>query len=87
MKEGGGENWEKKKEKYILLCRYIILISRIGKLKLECCIVKWYCVIDKVAFWDGKIEYSRISWCECSSVTLFHCLKPHSTTTRVKLFL
>ena len=40
----------KKKEKYILLCRYIILISRIGKLKLECCIVKWYCVIDKVVF-------------------------------------
>ena len=29
----GGENWEKtkKKEKYILLGRYIILMSRIGK--------------------------------------------------------
>ena len=29
----GGENWEKtkKEKKYILLCRYIILMSRIGK--------------------------------------------------------
>ena len=28
----GGENWEKKKEEKIyLLCRYIILMSKIGK--------------------------------------------------------
>ena len=34
----GGENLEKKKYIYIyiLLCRYIILMSRIGKLKLGC---------------------------------------------------
>ena len=27
----GGENWEKKKKKIILLCKYIILMSKIEK--------------------------------------------------------
>ena len=30
------------------------------------CIVKWYCIIDKVAFCDGKIEQDRIPEYECS---------------------
>ena len=29
------------------------------------CIVKWYGIIDKVAFWDGKIWWDTIFGCEC----------------------
>ena len=29
-------------------------------------IVKWYDISNKVAFWDGKIEYDKILWCWCS---------------------
>ena len=28
--------------------------------------VKWYGIIDKVAFWDGKIGWDSITGCECS---------------------
>ena len=29
------------------------------------CIVKWYGIIDKVVFWNGKIGCDRILGCEC----------------------
>ena len=30
------------------------------------CIVKWYGIIDKITFWDSKIEWDDIFHCECS---------------------
>ena len=38
---------------------------------MECwSIVKWYCIIDKVVFLDGKIKYDGILGCECSNKVL-----------------
>ena len=40
----------------ILLCRYIILMCSMVKQSLDVkCIVKWYCIINKVVFWNGKM--------------------------------
>ena len=41
-------------EYIILLCRNIILMSKENKNWDVECIVKWYCVIDKVVFWMVK---------------------------------
>ena len=32
------------------------------------CIVKWYGIIDKITFWDGKIGQDDISKWECSKM-------------------
>ena len=38
------------------------------------CIVKWYGIIDKIAFWDGKIGQDGICYCECSQEELLEQL-------------
>ena len=57
----GGDEREREREirerhKYILLCIYIILMYCIRNKSWDVwSIVKWYGIIDKVIFWDGKI--------------------------------
>ena len=46
----------RERHKYILLCKYIILMYCIRNKSWDVgSIVKWYGIIDKVIFWDGKI--------------------------------
>ena len=50
------ERESRERHKYILLCIYIILMYCIRNKSWDVwSIIKWYGIIDKVIFWDGKI--------------------------------
>ena len=70
MPEVEGERWKgeerERNSKKIIKKEYL---NKLGK-KIEFwdagCIIKWYGIIDKVIFWDGKIRWDMASGWRCS---------------------
>ena len=53
----------------ILLCNlyYFNMQYEKNKIWVVGYIIKWYGIINKVVFWDDKIEWNAIFGCECSN--------------------
>ena len=66
---GWGGETKRKREKEIVKIKIKKYLNKLEKKRiLECwCIVKWYDIINKVAFWDGKIRWDSKTGCGCSN--------------------
>ena len=66
MLEVEGEKQKKRNSKKRNKIEYLNKMKKKIEFWVVGCVVKQYGIIDKIAFWDGKIGCDRILGCECS---------------------